>query len=218
MNATLNGRDRKTLAQQLDRMDSMLDGLAEGLNEAVAAAAAAGMKEVVCIAVQQAVRTTLTELLSNPDVRQHVAVESPRKTTGYVAWAKAGWNWLANVAKWAWTTSVSRGGPTIENAREVAVQVVASAKEKTVEGCTRVVRAAQRGWMMAQFVAALTKRYRFQVAAAIAVGAAFGLVGWWGGREIAAFGCGVSGFTGSLASLFVKQPREADSPFVKFQS
>ena len=31
-----NGRARKTLADQIDRLDRVLDGLAEGLNEAVA--------------------------------------------------------------------------------------------------------------------------------------------------------------------------------------
>lgn len=38
MTATMmaNGKTRKTLADQLDRLDRILDGLAEALNEAVA--------------------------------------------------------------------------------------------------------------------------------------------------------------------------------------
>ena len=33
---TTNGRVRKSLAEQIDRLDQILDGLANGLNEAVA--------------------------------------------------------------------------------------------------------------------------------------------------------------------------------------
>jgi len=51
---TPNGRDRKTLASQLDRLDNILDGLANALNESVAAA------------VQEAVTGVLTEILTNP--------------------------------------------------------------------------------------------------------------------------------------------------------
>lgn len=50
-----NGRQRKSLADQIDRLGSMLDGLAEGLNEAVATA------------VQEAVRAVLTEVFTNPE-------------------------------------------------------------------------------------------------------------------------------------------------------
>jgi hypothetical protein len=49
-----NSRDRKTLASQLDRLDNILDGLANALNESVATA------------VQQAVTGVLTEILTNP--------------------------------------------------------------------------------------------------------------------------------------------------------
>jgi hypothetical protein len=57
-----NTRQRKSLAEQIDRLDRILDGLAEGLNEAVAAA----VQQAVALAVRQAVQTVLTEVLSNP--------------------------------------------------------------------------------------------------------------------------------------------------------
>ena len=50
------GRARRTLAEQIDRLDQVLDGLAEDLNEAVASA------------VQQAVHQALAEVLTNPNV------------------------------------------------------------------------------------------------------------------------------------------------------
>jgi hypothetical protein len=52
----LNNRPRKTLASQLDRLDSVLDGLAENLNQAVADA------------VQGAVHKALVELMTNPEL------------------------------------------------------------------------------------------------------------------------------------------------------
>jgi hypothetical protein len=57
MNAMTNGRVRKSLAEQIDRLDRTLDGLAEGLNEAVGQA------------VQEAVRGVLVELLADAGLR-----------------------------------------------------------------------------------------------------------------------------------------------------
>jgi hypothetical protein len=59
-----NGRARKTLAEQIDRLDGILDGLANGLNEAVATV----VQESVGIAVREAVQAVLAELLTNPAV------------------------------------------------------------------------------------------------------------------------------------------------------
>jgi hypothetical protein len=56
-----NGRpQRKQLSDQLDRLDGIIDTLAEGLNKAVSDAAREGSRE--------AVKEILTELLTNPDV------------------------------------------------------------------------------------------------------------------------------------------------------
>jgi hypothetical protein len=71
---TVNGRERKSLAEQLDRLDRILDGLAEGLNEAVAMA----VKEAIGLAVKEAVQAVLAEVLINPVVREHLGgVVSP---------------------------------------------------------------------------------------------------------------------------------------------
>jgi hypothetical protein len=59
---TTNGRpERKQLSEQLDRLDAILDGLSGALNEAVADAARAGVKEAVTAAV--------VELLTDGDLR-----------------------------------------------------------------------------------------------------------------------------------------------------
>jgi hypothetical protein len=63
-----NGQPRKTLASQLDRLDSILDGLGEGLGDAVASAG----REAVGLAVREAVQAVLTELLTNPALREQL--------------------------------------------------------------------------------------------------------------------------------------------------
>jgi hypothetical protein len=65
---TTNGRVRKSLAEQIDRLDSILDGLADNLNDAVVTA----VKEAVTLAVREAVRGVLTEVLMNPELLEHL--------------------------------------------------------------------------------------------------------------------------------------------------
>jgi hypothetical protein len=57
---------RKQLSSQLDRLDTILDGLAEALNESVADA----VKDVVGQVVKESVETTIREVLGNPALLQ----------------------------------------------------------------------------------------------------------------------------------------------------
>jgi hypothetical protein len=61
---TTNDRPRKSLAEQLDRLDAILDGLSEALQGAVADA----VQHAVGLAVKDAVQGVLSELLANPAV------------------------------------------------------------------------------------------------------------------------------------------------------
>ena len=76
-----NGQVRRTLASQLDRLDSILDGLSDGLNEAVADAVrdAVGIavKEAAGVAVREALQAVLTEVLTNPALLEHL--QPPRQ-------------------------------------------------------------------------------------------------------------------------------------------
>src|SRR5262245_11203825 len=75
---TTNGRgQRKTLASQLDRLDSIIDVLADGLNEAVGDA----VKQAVTTAVQEAVAAAVQALLSNPDLVRHLAAQASPAAT-----------------------------------------------------------------------------------------------------------------------------------------
>jgi hypothetical protein len=65
MNATTtNGTQRRTLAQQIDRLDDILDGL----DEALAGAVADAVRQATGTAVKEAVRLALVEVLTNADV------------------------------------------------------------------------------------------------------------------------------------------------------
>ena len=61
-----DGRTRKSLAEQIDRLDAILDGLGDALNESVAAA----VSEATGRAVKEAVQGVLAEVLTNPAVRE----------------------------------------------------------------------------------------------------------------------------------------------------
>jgi hypothetical protein len=60
---------RKSLEGQLDRFDSILDGLAVALNESVADA----VRDAVGQAVREAVQAVVAELVANPDVAKALA-------------------------------------------------------------------------------------------------------------------------------------------------
>jgi hypothetical protein len=72
-----NGQARKSLGEQIDRLDGMLDGLSEGLNEAVATA----VKNAVTAAVQQAVQTVLREVMSNPELLARFQAAAPTEAS-----------------------------------------------------------------------------------------------------------------------------------------
>jgi hypothetical protein len=61
-----NGRTRKSLAEQIDRRDAILDGLSDALVGAVASA----VQEAAGRAVKEAVQAVLAETLTNPAVRE----------------------------------------------------------------------------------------------------------------------------------------------------
>ena len=78
---SLNGRMKKSLASQLDRLDTILDGLAEALNGAVADA----VKATVGEAAREAVNVALDEALAQ------TAAEKTKASTNPIS---RSWNWF----------------------------------------------------------------------------------------------------------------------------
>jgi hypothetical protein len=85
-----NGRlPRKTLSGQLDRLDQILDGLAESLNDAVAGVAREAVLQVVRQAVQDAVHDALAAVPPSP-----ASTPSPGSAGSWKEKLKAAWAWL----------------------------------------------------------------------------------------------------------------------------
>jgi hypothetical protein len=172
MNATTNanGRERKTLASQLDRLDAMLDGLSDGLNDAVA--------QAVQTAVAVAVQAVLTEVLTNPAVLAKVraaaeaaqpeqaADEPANKEPGRLAswrdWigtqakkvgerCKAGWKQVRNAG-----SAVARRAARMINTMATAVRQEA-------------VRVVATGWLLGNFLLRLAAAFGSGVAARVAI-------------------------------------------------
>jgi hypothetical protein len=67
--ATINGKPRKQLSDQLDRLDRIIDALGDALPEAVSDAAREGTRT--------AVKEAILEILANPDLRNVVLAATP---------------------------------------------------------------------------------------------------------------------------------------------
>src|SRR6516165_7488657 len=62
-----NGSQRRTLASQLDRLDTILDALSDGLHQAVTSAVQDAVERAVREALQQTIQGLVSEVLTNPD-------------------------------------------------------------------------------------------------------------------------------------------------------
>jgi hypothetical protein len=93
---TTNGKLRKSLAEQIDRLDAILDGLSAALNESVAAA----VKEAVGLAVREAIQAVMTEVFANPAVLEllHGVGTQPAKV-GVGERLQTAWSFIAAKAK-----------------------------------------------------------------------------------------------------------------------
>ncbi|MBX9680367.1 MAG: hypothetical protein K2X38_16535 [Gemmataceae bacterium] len=169
------------------------------------------------MAVQQAVRTTLTEILSNTEVQKRLAPRSAPVAGSVLALVQGGWTKLVALAKQAWNSIKGTTTPALE-AASAAAKDIASGTSRTVATIgQQIVKMARRGWMLATVLAAMAKQYRLQLATSLAVGAVIGLACWLlGGREIASVGCGLSGFAGSLATRGMQ--RRSSDYLANFQS
>jgi len=121
MSATLNGKpQRKQLSDQLDRFDTVLNGLAEGLNETIADAVRDGTR--------LALKDAVIEILTDPELRkklQQAAAgeqsESPSQTgPGFWGWLKAKVAGAFSVTKTILAPAVSKVAQSAKDTATVA--------------------------------------------------------------------------------------------------
>ena len=171
----MNGKVRRSLAEQIDRLDQVLDGLSDNLNDAVAAA----VKEATTQAVRQAVHQALAEVLTNPDVltliggaaRLH-APPSPQPASGGPGLGER----LGAVRDWA--------GKQLQ-AAQTACGIGASLGLRALGGLASKLRTL---W-----------RCRTQFLVGLGVGAAVGVAGYFAGPWVAGLLTGLAGFASALA-------------------
>jgi hypothetical protein len=203
MSTTTLNAGRKTLASQLDRLDTIIDGLADNLHEAVAMATTEAVKEVVTVAVQQAVHSALVEVLTNSDVRKRLAGNvqpSVPLMVRLVAKVRSCWSWLKSTMKGACSKVVAMANAAGAKVKTMANSVVTTASNKVHQAGKQITQRAKTCWMWTVALAALAKQFRVQLLVAVGIGVLVGVVCYLGGREIASLGCGLAGFLGSLAT------------------
>jgi hypothetical protein len=174
--ANTNGNVRKSLAEQIDRLDSMLDGLAENLNDAVAAA----VKEAVGLAVREAIQGIVTEVLSHPEL---VA-----RLVGNVAPANA----AVPQTRTPVTTHVR------ESARRACSWIgskLSSAAASIGQFPSTLSHGLTSSWARLQFL----RRFKFQLLLAVAAGSAAGVAAYFAGPWLAVAASAVGGFATTLA-------------------
>jgi hypothetical protein len=195
---------RKTLSTQIDRLDSMLDGLAENLNDAVAMA----VKETVAQVVRGAVEVAVKEVLSNPELlravlAQHVPPPAQIQPTpkaqrrSFTEAIKSGWSWVC---------------------RKVT-QTATHIRKKLGQGLSFCVEKAHKAWSalwgrrsrwIASGVGALTAlgtagltlwHYRRSCSIALTAGLIAGVCSYCIGPLLSAMLCGLGGMTITLSTL-----------------
>ncbi len=154
---TSNSEPRKTLANQLDRLDGILDGLD--------AALAGAVQEVVEQAVKQAVQAVLTEVLTNRRLQEQLhPVIQPEETGGARSMPNRLWQatmegvrrMLQSVKK------VSRGvGMGLIAAGAVVAGLVYAARKKITVMAVDLYRSSKRLvqgpiWYMTRFLPSFT--------------------------------------------------------------
>ena len=170
-----NGQARKSLSEQIDRLDAMLDGLADGLNDAVAAA----VKEAVGVAVKEAIQAVLREALANPELLARLAsVAKPApQPTPKAAKPQASWK-----QRWAGVYN--------------AVTAKLNAARKWCGRCWQGVRRRAAGvWTRVVMLAG----YRRQLLIAAGVGVTVGVAPYMAGPWLAAAFSGLGGFVAAAA-------------------
>src|SRR5262245_38460804 len=184
-----NHAARKSLASQIDRLDGILDGLAEALNESVADA----VRGVVGQAVREAVEATAKELLASPALLS-LALQAHRAETG--PGAPQSEEPARRSPAWALRGALGRAGQLASGAARAARGAVAVALE-------RLSGLAQAGGLL---VAGLWACRR-ACALAVGVGAAAGLASYLAGPALASAACGLASAALALVGRLLTGPR-----------
>jgi hypothetical protein len=191
MNATRNGRARKSLAEQIDRLDRTLDGLADALNESVATA------------VRDAVQGVMAELLADGALRgQLQAAVSPPATTEAPATSAPTRSSVRTHGRYIWNGVVARIHTVCQALRDLAVRT----RDVCCRKCGRLAGTCAAAWQRVGAFA-VTGWHGVQVArdilvalaTALAVAGFVSVAAYYAGPALAVAASGVSAFVTTMA-------------------
>jgi hypothetical protein len=192
MSTTTNGRAQRTsLAQQIDRLDLILDNLSEGLQEAVA--------EAVKSAVTRAVEAALVEVLTNPELRRHLMPEPrpvPKASATGTLWAKATSFASRCVTAASWAVGALRSA-----AQVLVGQALVAGQSVTQRMQRRLTNIGRRIWWGAVDVSRFFRQVRRSLVVALGIGVLVGVGCFVAGPMVASAVSGFAGFVGSLATV-----------------
>jgi hypothetical protein len=195
MTVSPNGRVRKSLANEIDRLNQILDGLADGLNEAVA--------DAVQNAVAQAIQTALSEVLTSPAVieqlRQKIGSPVTTPVQPKISVVKSGCrrllSWIGAKVKaaagfcMACMKAIGNAGITLQGKVR---QVVVIGRQQVMRGLEMVPVVVMLGFRLA-------RKFKMPLLVAIVIGVGIGVVAFVAGRSVAAVGSGIGAFVTTLS-------------------
>jgi hypothetical protein len=185
---TTNGKLRKSLAEQIDRLDGILDGLSAALNESVAAA----VKDAVGLAVREAIQAVMTEVFANPAVLEMLsgATSQPSPSRQRLTSRLSGW--------------VARVGHRM-----------GAGLRATAGRCAAGVHAAGKALGSCWARVRLLRRIRLQLLTALGVGMLAAVAAYHAGPWLASTATGAGSFAAALAvQLWVGVRRLLAGPFL----
>lgn len=215
-----NGQ-RKSLAEQIDRLDSILDGLSEGLNDAVASvvqqAVSAAVEQAVALAVREAVHSVLTEILTNADLRaallppaQASAPAAPQKPAQPVKERlDRAWTWVKSTVQAIWAKVKELTQRVVQRTKQALATSWAAIEARVANACRRVSTTVQVVVAYTRAGLHLAAHLRRPLLTALGVGVTVGLGCYLSGLVVASTVSGSAGFVGSLAASALNTIRRA---------
>jgi hypothetical protein len=191
MTATTNGRtSRPSLAQQIDRLDLILDNLSEGLQEAVA--------EAVKIAVTRAVEAALVEVLTNTELSRHLMPESPVTPART---SESSWEKNADFARRC-GCRVREGAVRLWSAVPALIVFLVAAGQNVYQHAKRRLTSVARAiWYRSVAGVRFFHQVWRSLGVALGIGVLVGVGCFVAGPVVASAVSGVAGFVGSLATV-----------------
>jgi hypothetical protein len=189
-----NGKQqRKSLAEQLDRLDGIIDALDVGLQGAVADA----VKDAVALAVQQAVEAVLREVLARPDLLRAVAAQAA--PVAQVAVPEPATGTREGKASSAWSRAVKSLAATLAWLGAAANRVGRGVATVAGLAANALARGLRRAYNGAAALASVAWRRRRLLGLPLTVGLAVGVGGYLAGPVISSAALGLAGAAGSAA-------------------